>query len=157
MKIKLSLSVLLLLLVANLSYAQENPRWLRQSAISPDGKTVAFAFQGDIFTVSSSGGQALQITSSPSYDGNPIWSADGSKLVFSSYRDGSKDVWVVSSKGGTPRQLTTYTGPETPLAALSDGTVVYITNILPDSEAADYTNVAQIYKVPIDGGKSERV
>ena len=92
MKIKLSLSVLLLLLVANLSYAQENPRWLRQSAISPDGKTVAFAFQGDIFTVSSSGGQALQITSSPSYDGNPIWSADGSKLVFSSYRDGSKDV-----------------------------------------------------------------
>ncbi len=157
MKIKLHLSVAFLLLVVNTAFAQDSPRWLRHSAISPDGKTVAFAFQGDIFTVSSAGGQARQITSSPSYESDPVWSADGSKLVFSSYRDGSKDVWVVSSQGGTPRQLTTYTGPETPLAALGDGTVVYITSILPDAEAAVYPNVAQVYKVPIDGGKSEMV
>ena len=55
--------------------AQETPRWLRQSALSPDGKTVAFCYQGDIFTVSAKGGEARQITSSSSYEADPVWSA----------------------------------------------------------------------------------
>lgn len=31
--------------------AQDNPLWMRHPAISPDGKTIAFSYQGDIFTV----------------------------------------------------------------------------------------------------------
>lgn len=58
--------------------AQETPRWLRHSALSPDGKTVAFCYQGDLFTVSAAGGQARQITSSPAYEADPVWGADGS-------------------------------------------------------------------------------
>ena len=77
--------------------SQETPRWLRRSAISPDGSTVAFCYQGDIFTVSSKGGEARQITSSPAYESNPLWSTDGKTLVFSSFREDSKDVWAVPS------------------------------------------------------------
>ena len=29
----------------------EGPLWMRYSAISPDGSTIAFAYKGDIFTV----------------------------------------------------------------------------------------------------------
>ena len=29
--------------------AQENPLWMRHSAISPDGSTIAFTYKGDIF------------------------------------------------------------------------------------------------------------
>ena len=154
MRLRLFLPLVCLLTVANVAYAQNSPRWLRHSAISPDGNIVAFAFQGDIFTVSADGGEARQITSSTAYESDPIWSTDGSRLVFSSYREGSKDVWVVSAKGGTPLRLTTYAGSETPLAVLSDGTVIYSANILPDANAAVYPNASQIYKVSIDGGKS---
>ena len=30
--------------------AQEVPQWVRRNAISPDGKTIAFSYKGDIYT-----------------------------------------------------------------------------------------------------------
>ena len=52
--------------------AEDNPLWLRHSAISPDGKTVAFAYRGDIFTVPATGGEAKQITSNAAFDSYPV-------------------------------------------------------------------------------------
>ena len=147
----------LLLFIASSINAQETPRWLSHSAISQDGKRVAFAYQGDIFIVSADGGQAFQVTSSPYYESDPFWSADGKQLVFSSMSENSRDVWAVPASGGSPKQLTTFTGAETPLAVLQDGTVIYNANILPDTQAAVYPSVSQLYKVPIEGGKSELV
>jgi len=144
-------------LFATTAYSQDNPRWLRHSAISPDGKTVAFAYQGDIFTVSAAGGEARQVTTSAAYESDPLWSADGKRLVFSSYREGSKDVWVVPAVGGTPLQLTTWQGSETPLAALPDGTLLYSANILPDPTCSAFPGEPQLYKVSLDGGRSEAV
>ena len=140
-----------------LSEAQESPRWLRQSAISADGNTVAFSYQGDIFTVSASGGAAKQITSSPSYEADPLWSADGSTLVFSSYREGSKDIWAVPATGGTPLRLTTYQGTETPLAVTADGYVLYTASILPDAESSEFPGGTQLYKVSLKGGRGQMV
>ncbi|MBO4557302.1 MAG: PD40 domain-containing protein [Bacteroidales bacterium] len=150
-------AITLLLFISSFANAQETPRWLRHSAISPDGKTVAFAYQGDIFTVSAGGGEAKQITTSAYYESDPLWSADGKQLIFTSLRDNSKDLWAAPSTGGTPVQLTTFTGAETPLAVLQDGTVLYSANILPDAQAAVYPSVSQLYKVPVAGGKSELV
>lgn len=93
-------------LFATTAYSQDNPRWLRHSAISPDGKTVAFAYQGDIFTVSAAGGEARQVTTSAAYESDPLWSADGKRLVFSSYREGSKDGTVTVRAGGRSFRLT---------------------------------------------------
>ena len=42
-------------LVCTLAIANETPRWLRQNAISPDGNTVAFVYQGDIWLVPATG------------------------------------------------------------------------------------------------------
>ena len=36
--------------------AQETALWTRYPAISPDGQTIAFSYKGDIYTVSSQGG-----------------------------------------------------------------------------------------------------
>jgi len=151
MKKHLCCTICTILLFSIYLNGQDTPRWLRHSAISPDGENIAFAYQGDIFVVKANGGQARQITSSPYYESDPLWSSDGKFIVFSSYRDGSKDIWVSPASGGTPRQLTTYTGEETPLATTSDGSVIYTTNILPDSAATVYPSDSQIYKVPIEG------
>lgn len=47
--------------------------WLRTAAISPDGKTVAFSYRGDLWTVASTGGAATPITVHADYDTTPIW------------------------------------------------------------------------------------
>ena len=62
------------LLAASLASANaaENARWLRDAAISPDGSKIAFTYKGNIFTVPSSGGNAVQITSNNAYDCKPV-------------------------------------------------------------------------------------
>ena len=82
------------------------PLWLRNNSISPDGTTIAFTYKGNIFTVPVTGGSAKQITTHTAYDTKPIWSPDGSKIVFASDREGSMDLFIVDSNGGSARRLT---------------------------------------------------
>ena len=84
---KAIVTILTTLLALSLT-AAETPRWLRQNAISPDGKTIAFVYQGDIFLVSAAGGQARQLTTNPAHDTEPLWSPDGKTVVFASWREG---------------------------------------------------------------------
>jgi len=113
------------MLLASSIFAQEVPQWVRRSAISPDGKTIAFSYKGDIYTVPSGGGLALQITSNKAYESDPFWTADGKQIVFSSWREGSKDIFVTRAEGGTPLRLTDMPGSETPLAVSKDGYVYF--------------------------------
>ena len=106
----LFLLTILLSMVTVEVQAQDGPLWLRYPAISPDGKTIAFAYQGNIFTVSSNGGEARQLTSHTGYDAYPVWSPDGKKIVFASTRKGSYDVYLMDANGGTPTRLTTSSG-----------------------------------------------
>lgn len=105
--------------------AHEKPLWMRHGVISPDGTEIAFTYKGDIYTVPVAGGRAKQITSNPAFDGTPIWNADGSEIAFSSDREGSMDVYVVSREGGIPRRLTTHSGQEYPLLFTMDGNLLF--------------------------------
>ena len=80
--------------------AQENPLWMRYPAISPDGKTIAFCYKGDIFLVSSEGGRATQLTTHPAYDSRPVWSPDGKTIAFTSARDEGLNLYTVPVSGG---------------------------------------------------------
>ena len=151
MKIKL-LSLLLLGTFAWSASAQETPLWLRRNAISPDGKSVAFTYKGDIWVVSSEGGRALQVTSNPAYDTAPVWTPDGKSIVFGSYREGSMDIWRTSAEGGKPVRLTDYPGNELPKAVRADGSVVFTANIQNDVRYGGFPNEGQVYTVGPDGG-----
>lgn len=143
-----------LTLATTTARAEENPLWLRHSTIAPDGKTIAFGYKGDIYTVSTAGGQARQITSNAAFDGYPVWSPDGKHIAFSSDREGSLDVYIVSRYGGTPVRLTTNSGAETPVMFTDNGHVVFEAQGMPSTESIIFTSRSfpQLYSVATKPG-----
>ena len=93
-------SLVILFFAGITAFLQENPLWLRYPAISPNGKTVVFSYQGDLYKVPSEGGQANPLTLHEAYDYMPVWSRDGKWIAFASDRYGNFDVFVMPSSGG---------------------------------------------------------
>ena len=137
--------------------AQETPLWVRKNAISPDGKTIAFSYKGNIWTVSTEGGKALQITSNAAYESDPLWTRDSREIVFSSYREGGKDIYITSAQGGTPRRVTDLPGNETPKAVLADGRIIFSAALATDGEYDGFPGNAQLYIIGKDGGRVQPV
>ena len=144
------------LLAASLaSQAQQGPLWMRYPAISPDGSTIAFAYKGDLYCVPANGGEARQLTTNAAYDSQPIWSPDGKKIAFTSNREGSLDVYVISAKGGAPTRLTTHSGKETPIAFKDNDHVLFSANIMPTAQSNLFAanEFSQVYEVSTEGGR----
>ena len=150
-------SLVAFIVATGLSMATDSPLWLRKNAISPDGSTIAFTYKGNLYTVSTQGGTARQLTTNPAYDSDPFWTRDGKEIVFSSYREKSKDIFKVSAKGGVPARLTTHPGNETPMAVMPDGSVIFSANIQQDALYGDFPGNAQLYKVGPEGGRPELI
>ncbi len=72
------------------------------------GDTIAFSHGGDLWTVSTSGGQARRLTSAEGLEVFPRFSPDGRFIAFTGQLDGSTDVYVIPAGGGEPRRLTWY-------------------------------------------------
>lgn len=148
--------VTLLLSVAFLTArAQEDPLWLRRSAISPNGETIAFTYKGDIYTVPTNGGQAKAVTTNPAYDTCPIWSLDSKNIAFASDREGGMDIYIVSAMGGSPKRLTFNSMSEVPIAFADDKTILFSASYQRDA-LADYfpsRTFSQVYSVSLDASR----
>ncbi len=94
-------------------------------ALSPDGSTIAFSYQGDLWTVPSAGGRATRITVHPAHDAYPRWSPDGRQIAFASNRYPGPglnyDVFVMGAQGGEPRRVTYHTNNDYPFDWSRDG------------------------------------
>lgn len=140
---------------AGAAKSNESPMWMRYQRISPDGKTIAFSYQGDIYTVPTSGGRATRITSNPDYDYAPFWSPDGKSLVFASDREGSDDVYVVAREGGIARRLTFSSASEVPVGFDAEGRVLFNAYWMPSRQFDQLPSSAmkQLYSLALTGGR----
>lgn len=105
MNFKKLLFCLQFFLLTSISFAQD-AIWLRHPSISPDGKTIAFGYKGDIYLVNAQGGTAVPLTIHEAHDMMPVWSNDGKSIAFASDRHGNFDVFVMPVNGGNPTRLT---------------------------------------------------
>jgi Tol biopolymer transport system component/predicted Ser/Thr protein kinase len=132
----------------------------RDPAFSPDGKQVAFAWNGgeqnnlDIYVkVVGSGGPPLRLTTDPAADVSPAWSPDGTQIAFR--RSGNQPgIYLVSPLGGAQRKVADVgpLGQET-LAQMSwspDGKWI----AAPERDAQGAT---RIYFYPVGPGEKRRV
>lgn len=94
------------LLCLSLPLHAEPVQLARDAALSPDGKTLAFAWHGDLWSVPVSGGRARQLTRHPAEDSAPAFSPDGRQIAFLSRRDGADQIFLMPASGGQPQQIT---------------------------------------------------
>lgn len=136
------------------------PLWLRDVKISPDGRTIAFAYQGDIWTVPATGGHATRLTSMPSYDSSPVWSPDSRRIAFASDRHGNNDIYIMDATGGQATRLTTNSATEIPEGFSPDGKdVLFSAAIQAPASSAMFPSgrMTQLYAVPVAGGAPRQV
>lgn len=105
----------------------------RYPTFSPDGEKIAF-FQsddtplGDLWSISSLGGEAKRLTFTPSFAGGPIWTPDGRSLIYSAQRGDSRTLWKVELDDGTARPLLAGSGDDVEPHISSDGRQLIYTN-----------------------------
>jgi len=153
-------SVLALTILSLTSLAQNTAQWLRYSAISPDGSTIAFAYQGDIYVVSATGGTALPITLADAYDFMPVWSPDSKSIAFASDRYGNMDVFIVAAKGGIAERLTYHSSPDLPSDFTKDGKQIVFTSSrldLATCQLGPSPALPELYSVPAAGGSDKQI
>ena len=98
-------SVLLLISISVFAQ-QSNPHFTQKPTLTPNGQEVIFSYQGDLWKVSSNGGDAYRMTAMDGVETNPSVSPDGKWLAFSSNQYGNNDVYIMPLKGGKISQLT---------------------------------------------------
>ncbi|MFL6255431.1 MAG: PDZ domain-containing protein, partial [Pyrinomonadaceae bacterium] len=160
----LLLAALILLCTAAPTAAQPRrgddlARLLRYPDIN--GDTIAFVYAGDIWTVPAAGGIARRLTSHPGLELFPKFSPDGRWIAFSGQYNGTRQVFVIPTEGGEPRQLTFYNE----VAALPprggyDNRVLGWTpdgrNVLfRANRVAQSDRLGRPYLVPVDGGPEQ--
>lgn len=116
-RLALPLYAIALLLTAGAAAAlpaQEDTRLLRFPHIH--GDAVVFTYAGDLYTAPLAGGEARRLTSHEGQELLARFSPDGKWIAFSGEYAGTRQLYVIPSTGGTPRQLTFYpdAGPMPP-------------------------------------------
>ncbi len=98
--------VIAYLCLASAQSQSNQPHFLSSPAISPDGETIIFAFEGDLWKAAVKDGKATRITAMQGYESSPRISPDGQWLAFSSRQKGNADIYIMPLSGGEIKQLT---------------------------------------------------
>ncbi|HVF97756.1 MAG TPA: hypothetical protein VM871_10555, partial [Flavisolibacter sp.] len=67
-----------------------------QTALSPNGKEIAFVVRGEVFVTSVEGGYTKRITNTPQQERNVAFSPDGRSIYYSTERGASWDIYKAS-------------------------------------------------------------
>jgi serine/threonine protein kinase/Tol biopolymer transport system component len=107
------------------------------ATLSPDGRYVVFdngqqedATERDVFIMPfEAQAEAIRLTSAAGDDFGPLWTPDGTRVLFISDRTGEPSVWAVGVRNGVadgePTILHRNIGRVTPYGLSSDGTLYY--------------------------------
>lgn len=135
---------LLALSLLTTAWGQKNTKFISTPALSPDGKTAYFSYDGDIWQAPSVGGEALRITALDGEESKPKVSPDGKWLAFTSNQYGNKDIFVTPLTGGEIKQLTYHQANDEMESWSWDSNTIYFTSTANNNFGS--------YKVDVNGG-----
>lgn len=104
-------------------------------SFSPDGRRVAFSrnasnegaavYNYDIYTMNLDGSDVRQLTTDPEFDAEPIWSPDGSRILFISGRDHNFEVYAINPDGTGETNVSKSLAYDGPVAFTPDGRQIF--------------------------------
>jgi Tol biopolymer transport system component/C-terminal processing protease CtpA/Prc len=149
MRAKLLFAVwFLCLLTVTVSHAETTTLpSLAEPSLSPDGREIAFASGGDIWTVPAEGGIAHLLTTDPATESRPMYSPDGQQLAFVSTRSGAGDIYVLTLATGELMRITWSDQLDQLDGWSRDGKWIYFT-----SSANDIAHLPDVFRVSAAGG-----
>jgi Tol biopolymer transport system component len=108
----------LLLALTSAGFArQQAPRAVTNGelpVVSPDGKRIAFLSNRggaqDLFIIAADGTGETQLTNTPEEEGNPGWTADGKRVLFSVFGNDASRLYSIDSEGKNLREIATVPG-----------------------------------------------
>lgn len=127
-----------------------------EPAFSPDGDTVAFVRDGDLFTIRPDGTGQRQLTSGPDVDSRPVFSVDGRTIVFqrAAGADSPRDLYVIGAHGGGLRPLVVSAQDEHEATLSRNGKTVAFVRSEPQPGDGSHDS---IYSVRLAGGHLARL
>lgn len=132
-----------------LSAQQQAAYFLSTPCLTPDGQTVIFSFEGDLWTASVKDKQATRLTAMQGYETNPRVSPDGKWISFTGRQYGNADVFVVPVNGGEVKQITWHSGNDEVTSWSWDSKFLYFNSGRMGQVAG--------FKVSVEGGTPVRV
>ncbi len=148
---KKSLICLSFLLIFQLSsFAEENNAFfISDPAISPDGKTIVFSYENNLWKLPAEGGTAYRLTSMQGREFLPGFSPDGKWIAFSASVDNTTNIYIVPAEGGEITQLTWHDANDHVDSWSWDSRYIYF--------SSSRYNMYSAYKVAVDGGTPVRL
>jgi Tol biopolymer transport system component len=135
----------------HLAFDTDEGTWL---SVTSNGRQILFDMLGDLYAVDARGGEARAVTTGMAFDSQPVFSPDGSQILFVSDRSGAENLWVSAPDGSGARRLTAndeaheFVSP----AWSPDGKTVYASLYRSDR------NAMALWRYPADGsGKGEEL
>ena len=117
--------------------------------LTPDGQTVIYSFEGDLWKADVRTGQSFRLTGMEGEEIYPRVSPDGKWVAFSSNQFGNYDVYVMPLNGGNIKQLTWSDAADQVDNWSWDSKQIYFTS--------NRYNLFGSYKVNINGGTAQRL
>lgn len=141
---------LLLLCSTQLLLAQEITTYFADDpCLTPDGQTLIFTYEGDLWQSPIEGGLAKRITAMEGQESAPKVSPDGKWLAFSGEQYGNTDIFVMPLAGGAVRQLSFHESSDLMTQWGWDSQTIYFTS--------NRYNRMSTYTVPVNGGTPRRL
>lgn len=119
---------------------------------------VDFSLQNDIFRSNVDGTSAINLTNSPGYDGDGVYSPDGARIAFATSRvdPHNIEIYIMNSDGGSQTRLTNQTGNDFEPAFSPDGARIVFTSDRDTAEVGD-PFAYELYAMDSDGSNITRL
>lgn len=137
-------------LLCQAASAQDSEAYFTTSpTLTPDGKTVIFSYEGDLWKANVGNPQATRLTAMQGGETDAKVSPDGKWIAFTGYQYGNADVFLMPIEGGEVKQLTFHSAGDAMESWSWDSKSVYI--------RSSRQGAATAYKLGIEGGNPVRL
>ena len=146
---KILMVIVSLFLLQPVAAQNPEPYFLSSPSLTPDGQTVVFSFEGDLWKASIKDGLASRLTAMQGYENGAKVSPDGKWIAFTGRQFNNSDVYVMPVEGGEVRQLTFHSASDEVNSWSWDSKNIYFSS----SRAGNTSG----FKVDLNGGTPTRV